>query len=540
MSGFGQERCARVADGRIFSPMLDLDRGGARAMFIAGLLAAAFLLTLFLALRAQVASTYHRATAQKVVRDWSLVAADELLRRTESYVNYNGTYPLLQAISAEAQPPDRARVAALLPGEEGRRNARLVVHTFRGTLRDGHVDVSPGTPDEIRDWLAQHLPAAAAVPSSGDRKPLLAIIGGREHAFVYLVGQQRAVGMEVDRSAIEPFISLALTRPLLPKSLAEGRIGNDAIQVRVADGGGRELFRAGGAFTPLVTRRVDAGLLRGFAVETAIVPRVAPMLVIGGVPRSPLALYGGILAVTALLLVTAALQVRKERALARMRADFVASVSHELRTPLTQIRMFAETLLLDRVRSDDERKRALAVIDQETRRLSNVVENVLQFSRGERGTLSIAPHACDVVAAVRDTIELFAPIAAGRAVRVTLDAAGPLEASVDEGAVHQIVLNLLDNAVRYGPEGQEVVVHVERDGRTVRISVDDEGLGIPPRERRRVWSRYYRLGRESERAIAGAGIGLSVVRELVELHGGRARIEESPRGGARIVVEIPA
>src|SRR5262249_9428671 len=156
----------------------------------------------------------------------------------------------------------------------------------------------------------------------------------------------------------------------------------------------------------------------------------------------------------------AALMVRKERALARMRADFVASVSHELRTPLTQIRMFAETLLLDRVRSDDERKRALAVIDQETRRLSNVVENGLQFSRGERGTLRIAPHPCDVAAAVRETIDLFAPIAAGRGVRVALEAAESIEANVDEGAARQIVLNLLDNAVKYGPEGQEVAVRV--------------------------------------------------------------------------------
>ena len=520
--------------------MLDLDRGGARATFTAALLGAAFLLTLFLAVRAQVASTYHRATAEKVVRDWSLVAADELLRRTESYINYNGTYPVLQAISAERYPPDRARVAALLSGEEGQRNARLVVHSFRYTLADGRVEVSPGTPDAIRTWLVQHVPGAVAAPSSGDRKPLLATIDGREHAFVYLVGQRSAVGMEVDRNAIAPFVSLALTRPLLPKSLAEGRIANDAIQVRIADEGGHELFRTGGAFTPLITRRVDSGLLRGFTVETAVAARVAPMLVIGGVPRSPLALYGGILALTALLLVTAALQVRKERALARMRAEFVASVSHELRTPLTQIRMFAETLLLDRVRSDDERKRALAVIDQETRRLSNVVENVLQFSRGERGTLRIAPHPCDVAAAVRETIELFAPIAAGRNVRITFDAEESIEANVDEGAVRQIVLNLLDNAVKYGPEGQEVVVRLECDGAAVRIAVDDEGPGIPPRDRRRVWSRYYRLGRETDRAIAGAGIGLSVVRELAALHGGRARIESAPRGGARVVVEIPA
>ena len=510
--------------------MLDLDRGGARAGFIAALLAAAFLLTLFLALRAQVSSVYHRATAEKVVRDWSAVAADELLRRTESSINYDGTYPVLQAIAAEPSPPDRARVAALLRGAEGQRNARLVAHTFRCTLADGRVEVSPGTPEAIHAWLAAH----------AKEKLALATIDGQEHAFAWLGGPRTIMGMEVDRGAVAPFIALALTRPLLPKSLAGGRIGNDAIEMRVADEHGRELFRSGGAFAPLVTRRVDDGLLRGFTVETAIAPRVAPMLVIGGLPRSPLALYGVILGLTALLLVTAALQVRKERALALMRSEFVASVSHELRTPLTQIRMFAETLLLDRVRSDEERRRALAVIDQETRRLSNVVENVLQFSRGERGTLRIARHRVDVAAALRETIELFAPIAASRSARITLEAGESIDANVDEGAVRQIVLNLLDNAVKYGPDGQEIIVRAERDGGALRIIVDDEGPGIPPRERGRVFSRYYRLRREPERAIAGAGIGLSVVRELAALHGGGARVESGPRGGVRAIVEVPA
>ncbi|HJW96022.1 MAG TPA: HAMP domain-containing sensor histidine kinase [Thermoanaerobaculia bacterium] len=493
--------------------MLDLDRGGTRATFIAALLGAVFLLTLFLALRAQMAWTYHRVAAQRVVHDWSAVAADELLRRIDNQIGYYGVYPALQAISSEPSLPDRTRLA---------------VHTFRCTS-DGRIEVSPGTPPSIRDWLAQHFRA-------GDGKPIVATIDGREHVFVYLVAQQTAVGMELDRSAIAAFIPQALERPLLPKSLADGRITNDAIQLRVRDADGREVFHAGGPFTPSTRREADAGVLHGFVVETAVAPRFAPLLVFGGVPRSPLPMYIAVLALTALLLITAALQVRRERALARMRSEFVASVSHELRTPLTQIRMFAETLMLDRVRSEEERTRALAVIDQETRRLSNVVENVLQFSRGERGTLRVVRHPCDVASVARETIALFAPIAARQNVNVVLEADEPIEANVDESAVRQIVLNLLDNAVKYGPAGQTVTVRIEDH----RIIVDDEGPGIPPRERRRVWSRYYRLPRESERAIAGAGIGLSVVRELAALHGGRARIEESPRGGARVIVELPA
>jgi signal transduction histidine kinase len=227
------------------------------------------------------------------------------------------------------------------------------------------------------------------------------------------------------------------------------------------------------------------------------------------------------------------LQLRRERALARLRSDFISGVSHELRTPLTQIQMFAQTLLLDRVRGDDERRRSLAIIDQETRRLAHLVENILQFSRGERGTLRItrAPH--DLGRLVRETADAFAPIARARSVSVEVDAEESM-VDVDEEAVRQIVLNLLDNAVKYGPPRQRVLVGVH--GR--EISVDDEGPGIPPREREAVFERYKRLDRERGRAIAGMGIGLSVVRELVELHGGRVRVEEGARGGARFVVAL--
>jgi signal transduction histidine kinase len=223
-----------------------------------------------------------------------------------------------------------------------------------------------------------------------------------------------------------------------------------------------------------------------------------------------------------------------------MRSEFIAGVSHELRTPLTQIRMFAETLLLDRVRSEEERRRSLTIIDQETRRLAQLVENVLQFSRGERGTLSVTPREANIGALVRGTVETFEPIAKGRGVTIDVDATDDVIAHVDDDAIRQIVLNLLDNAVKYGPDGQQVKVDVTRSGGAVRIAVDDEGPGVPAKDRRRVWRRYERLERERSRAIAGAGIGLAIVRELVELHGGKTWVEEGSRGGARFVVEIPS
>jgi signal transduction histidine kinase len=250
---------------------------------------------------------------------------------------------------------------------------------------------------------------------------------------------------------------------------------------------------------------------------------------------SPPPIYVALLAITVVLLVTAILQIGRERALARMRSDFVAGVSHELRTPLTQIRMFVETLRLDRIRSDEERRRSLAIIDQEARRLAQLVENILQFSRGERGVLRIAARPADVGEIVADAIEGFASPA-----KIETSIETGTVATVDEDGIRQIVLNLLDNAVKYGPEGQTIRVDVKRINENVQIVVEDEGPGIPPHQGKRIWRRYVRLGRERTRAIAGAGIGLAVVRELVALHGGRAWCEAGAGGGARFVVQLPA
>ena len=519
-------------------------RDSTRIPIVIVLLGATFLLTVFVALRAQLAATNHRATAEKVIHDWSAVAADEFARRLENYATFYGTYPVLQTIWDAPVPPTRQTVIAGAATAEAQRNARLVNHTFRFDRRTRGVETSSAMSEDLRRWLSAEMPKAVAAASGTEQKTMHANLGGIDHTLVYAVSSQRpsAVGIDVNRDALGPFFTMAMkTMPLLPPSLSEGRIANSEIQIRVHDHDGRPVFQSKPHSDAAIAahKAIEQGLLAGMTVDAAIDPAAADFLVIGGVPRPSTALYVTILAVSAALLVIAVLQLQRERALSRLRSDFVASVSHELRTPLTQIRMFAETLLLDRVRNEDERSRALTIIDQETRRLTQVVENVLQFSRGERGMLRIARTRCDAVAVARETIDLFGPIAAARQVNVALDGDAQLIGDFDEGALRQILLNLLDNAVKYGPPCQEVSVTVRREQQLARITVDDRGPGIPMHERRRVWKRYYRLRRERDRAIAGAGIGLSVIRELVSLHRGTARLETNVHGGLRVAIELP-
>jgi len=160
------------------------------------------------------------------------------------------------------------------------------------------------------------------------------------------------------------------------------------------------------------------------------------------------------------------------------------------------------------VRSDEERRRSLAIIDQEARRLTHLVEN-------------------------------FAPIAAARRMRITAPEGGNVVAPVDADALRQMLINLLDNAVKYGPEGQRIAVALAAENGTARVLVDDEGPGVPAGDRERIWERFWRLQRDRGSAVAGTGIGLAVVRELAELHGGRSWVEDAPAGGARFVIEVP-
>ncbi len=232
-------------------------------------------------------------------------------------------------------------------------------------------------------------------------------------------------------------------------------------------------------------------------------------------------------------------RLRRAGALARVRADFVAGVSHELRTPLAQIRMFAELLRKDALLDPGESDRALRIIEKEAGRLSILVDNVLNFARLQRDGRPEVVRPADVAEEVRQVIDAFAPLAAERGVRIATDVPEGVRALVDAQALRQVLINLLENAVKYGPRGQTVTVGASVDGTRVRLWVDDEGPGIAVAERAVVFEAF-RRGAVAERSDApGSGLGLAVVRSLVEHHGGSVAAAAAPAGGARIAVELP-
>jgi signal transduction histidine kinase len=175
----------------------------------------------------------------------------------------------------------------------------------------------------------------------------------------------------------------------------------------------------------------------------------------------------------------------------------------------------------------------------EARRLMRMVDNVLHFARTSEGRVQLEIAPADLGPLVESIATTFVPLAEERGSHVVTEVRESVVANVDSGAVRQIVLNLLDNALKFGPPGQTVRLIVDCVDTRARLAVEDKGPGIPVVDRSRIWSPYVRLRRGKSVAHEGSGIGLAVVRELTALHRGVTYVEDAADGGARVVVELP-
>src|SRR5688572_21633515 len=317
-------------------------------------------------------------------------------------------------------------------------------------------------------------------------------------------GDTIVYGVEYATKDFEGLMGRVLDRQgILPVALTAGRSNREMLSVEVTmRGHGPLLFASDNRRSwELDASQTMAPSYGGMMIHAQIRPDLAGDLVIGGLPRSRLPLLLGMLALAAALSIVAVTQLRREGELARIRSDFVSSVSHELRTPLAQIRLYVETMRLGRFATDAQRTRAVEHIDRETRRLSHLVENVLRFARGTRGRGE--PGRRDAVDVARETAEIvaeFEPLAAARSAQVVVEFAEPTpsgEVQMRSGTFRQVLLNLLDNAVKYGPVGQTVRVRCEGGGRRaegdcIRVAVIDEGPGVPRGEREAIWRPFQR------------------------------------------------
>ena len=245
----------------------------------------------------------------------------------------------------------------------------------------------------------------------------------------------------------------------------------------------------------------------------------------------------GVLAVSMGLLV---ISTRRAQRLARQQMEFVAAVSHELRTPLAVLRSAAENLADGVVQGEDEVKKYGDLMRAQGRRLTEMVEQILELSGIHSGQRGFALRAVSIQLLLNDILSSSASLVQRAGVQVDVAIPADLPSALgDEAALRRVFQNLIDNAVKYGAFGGWIGVSAQKNGSEVRITVADRGMGIPAAEQNRIFEPFYRAADAVAAQIHGAGLGLSLVQRIVEAHGGRVSVKSTPGSGSEFTVHLP-
>jgi signal transduction histidine kinase len=260
---------------------------------------------------------------------------------------------------------------------------------------------------------------------------------------------------------------------------------------------------------------------RRFVIQSSLILGVLSVLMIGG-------------------LVLTYRSVNKQVALARLKSDFVSNVSHELRTPLALIRLYAETLELGRITTQEKKDEYYSIIRKESERLTALINNILDFSRIEAGRKEYDFRDTDIAELVRNTLDSyrFQIEQQGFALEEQIDAGIPT-VKVDREAIARALVNLVNNALKYSNNEKFLGVRLYRDKSLLKLEVSDRGIGIERHEQARIFEKFYRTGDPLVHNTKGSGLGLSLVRHITRAHGGNVEVESIPGRGSKFTLSLP-
>jgi signal transduction histidine kinase len=231
--------------------------------------------------------------------------------------------------------------------------------------------------------------------------------------------------------------------------------------------------------------------------------------------------------------------VTDEYALEKTRSDFVATASHELRTPLAAVYGAVRTLRREDVELSEEHRAAfLDMIESESLRLSKIVGQILLAGQLDADAVELSISECDPVQVASEVIE-SASVHLPEGILLGLSAEGARSIDCDEAKLKQVLVNLVDNAIKYSPDGGQVTIRLDQNGNGCLIEVADQGLGIPAEEQDRIFEKFYRLDPQQTKGVGGSGLGLYICRELVERMDGQLSVESEPGVGSRFQVALP-
>ncbi|RYD60911.1 MAG: HAMP domain-containing histidine kinase [Verrucomicrobiaceae bacterium] len=402
-----------------------------------------------------------------------------------------------------------------LPPEEAKPLLRLVTDECPSVLTSVVIDkLLPASEPERTSWQKREEIAAAA-----RRHPEGGLVSEGDYLWLETAGDRiRYVGSEAISEALRD-------------------LRGDQYQVWLT----REPIQGNGSSAGVFSSSANVEMGSGFWLHMRSL--VLSELVIDGALRNQKRWAASLLGVAAVVsfggLSMLHRTLRRERQLNEMKSQFVASVSHELRAPVASIRLMADALEAGKV-APETAKEFHRLIAREGARLSTLVGNVLDHARIEQGRKVWKMEACDLSSLVADTVRVMEPLAQEKGITLKQELL-PVEATADADAVQQALVNLLDNAIKFSPQGSliAIVLGYDDERRCWRLSVCDHGLGIPKGEQTRIFERFYRPGDELRRETQGTGIGLSLVKSIVEAHRGSIAVESEPGKGSTFTLTFP-
>src|SRR5213592_714389 len=350
-------------------------------------------------------------------------------------------------------------------------------------------------------------------------------------------------GVSFDPNYLKQTFFPEMLEELIAHKLTEGGGNQLAMMVYPADyegGNGDKVLAASAGWTegkPEVSRNLD-DVFRGLTLGIKYQGTSVEALGRRWVQRSFLIL--GVLSVLLIGgLVLTYHNVSKEVALARLKSDFVSNVSHELRTPLSLIRLYAETLELGRITTQEKAQEYYRIIRKESERLTALINNILDFSRIEAGRKEYDFRETDLRELVRNTLDSYRYQIEqhGFTYEEKIDEVPPVR--VDREAMARSLVNLVNNALKYSQDRKFIGVNLYRDNGSLKLEVVDHGIGIPHQEQSKIFEKFYRVGDALLHNTKGSGLVLSLVRHIAQAHGGDVLVDSSPGQGSKFTITLP-
>lgn len=226
--------------------------------------------------------------------------------------------------------------------------------------------------------------------------------------------------------------------------------------------------------------------------------------------------------------------ISREKHLARLQSDFISNVTHELKTPLTSISMFAESMLLKRVKKNSDKEEYLSIILKESERLKRMINNILEFSKLEKGKSEYHFVRANLALLVKTAIQEFDYWFEKEGFQVVTELDNKIEANIDPEKMKQVFENLLNNAIKYSQKNKKIITRLYLNANYIHIEIEDRGIGISEKEQSHIFEKFYRINHNE--SISGTGLGLTVVKEIVEAHGGQIIVTSEPGKGSKFSI----